>query len=633
MDLPGRHDAHTQDVPLLSPLSRLPPRRLRAHDAPWRTALLISLAGIHIFCNLAVLFVSFHRYRFGFQITKDTWWITDKALLSVVEPFSNILYAITSLLGGWALSHLWSIRLGDNSSAGLAEMQSFQIYQSIPTILSSMRHILRRHYISAQWLYAAVIISAILFQFYTTAIITLITPSISSVEHERNYTFAKEPFMASPGYGTRCSSPQMSSNMTKACLGLTLSGTAFIDIEQFSGKTSHDTVTEVGTSYTTPNRSVSAALLLQYINGTAGGANGSMLFGINLATVERVALESSDIWNSFSFEISIETRLPALTCRCALQDPNTSNISSVNIFGTSYTLLNSIPDLEHGQVTGQVTTDNMTLIISIPSSEYKRNVHCMVKLSLTNSSMSITGVSHNPGTDPESIALRSLIVTSQAPISCPTTYHEIRAFADIWLLGPGWSSNATFGAAALVDFLGAMPVATGGSQYVSGSQSLESYILVMLANGIGAAFSPESMPSDNSSSSPTRRYRLIKSEYVLGITSRWQYIYIVIVILDTLFVLLCASIILSSGWFPDFTDPVTFARAAVYGGSGIAFRNSGDVDDNPLFPPESSVPLVHGEGQDQKLWKERFSLKEIADGNRRILVFEPKAVSETMSLD
>ena len=51
-----------------------------------------------------------------------------------------------------------------------------------------------------------------------------------------------------------------------------------------------------------------------------------------------------------------------------------------------------------------------------------------------------------------------------------------------------------------------------------------------------------------------------------------------------------------------------------------------------MFPPESPVPLVNGEDEDKKLWKECFSLKEVVDGNRRVLVFEPAALAETEDL-
>ncbi|KAJ3480005.1 hypothetical protein NLI96_g8658 [Meripilus lineatus] len=183
MTLPPHEDGRVQHAPLLRSSSRLRPRRLKPHRAPWRTVLLLTLSIFHVACNAGILYVAFQAYRFGSRIGKDSWWITDNLMLQVIEPCSNLLYTITALLGGWAMSHLWSRRLSDHSAAGLAELQSFQIYQSIPTILSSIAHIFSGHYISAQWLYAAVITSAILFQFYTTAIITLITPSIAIVDH------------------------------------------------------------------------------------------------------------------------------------------------------------------------------------------------------------------------------------------------------------------------------------------------------------------------------------------------------------------------------------------------------------------------------------------------------------------
>ncbi|KAJ3486177.1 hypothetical protein NLI96_g4403 [Meripilus lineatus] len=451
--------------------------------------------------------------------------------------------------------------------------------------------------------------------------------------------------MSSPGYGSRCLSSRVPTDVIRACLEITLSGTAFIDAEHFDGSipwTTDSPWVEVDTSYTSPGRFVSAAIPLGPANNH-NFSDGAMLYGINMATVERMSNDTSNIWNSFAFEIDVATRLPALTSQCVRQDPGNTTLSSINIHGTSYTLSTSVPSLQSGEIIGQVTPDNMTLIISIPSSQQPTsNIHCAVNLALQDATLTVIG------TDSAGIPVTAygllLVYPTGDPWKDRQTFtngqkpepHTIREFADFWLSGLGWGSGPTPGAAALVDFLGAMPVGTGGLEPVSGSQSLESYILVMLSNGIGAAFPPETPPvsAEDFASATERSYWFYKSEYFLGITSKWQYVYVGIIILDSVFVILCTITILTFGWFPDFTDPVTFARAAVYSGSGLSSSQDDQYgDEKPMFPPESPVPLVNGEDEDKKLWKECFSLKEVVDGNRRVLVFEPAALAETEDLD
>ncbi|KAJ3486180.1 hypothetical protein NLI96_g4404 [Meripilus lineatus] len=648
MDPAPCDDPHVQHASLLQTSSRRRPHRLKPHKAPWRTVLLLALGVFQVACNVAIIFVASTTYRFGNRIGKESWWITDNLMLSVIEPCSKLLYAITALLGGWAMSHLWCRRLRNHSAAGLAELQSFHIYQSIPTILSSITHFFNGHYISAQWLYAAVITSAVLFQFYTTAIVTLITPSVTIVKHTtRSYYFLERPFMSSSSYGRRCPSLRVTTDAIRACLEITLSGTAFIDAEHFDGSISWESDSpwvEVDTSYTSPGRFVSAAIPLGPVNNH-NFSDGAMLYGINMATVERMSNETSNMWNSFSFEINVSTRLPVLTSQCVRQDPGNTTLSSINIHDTSYTLSTPVPSLTPGTIVGQVTSDNMTLVISIPSSQQPTsNIHCAVNLALQNDvNLTIAGTdsAELPVTATELLLVYPSGVSpgnQKAPTNIPEP-HSIREFADVWLSGLGWSGSPTSSAAALVDFLGAMPVGTGGLEPVFTSQSLESYILVMLSNGIGAAFPPEDQPTSDELGDPTsaleRTYRFYKSEYFLGISSKWQYVYVGIIVLDSVFVILCTATILASGWFPDFTDPVTFARAAVYRDSGSGLSSSQDDQywyEKPVFPPESPVPLVNGEDEDKKLWKECFSLREVVDGSRRVLVFEPAALAETEDL-
>ncbi|KAJ3486181.1 hypothetical protein NLI96_g4405 [Meripilus lineatus] len=450
MDAPPSDDAHVQHIPLLPSSPRPRPRRVKPHKAPGKTALLLVLGVSHIACNVVILFVVFRGYRFGNRIGKDSWWITDNSMLAVLQPCSNILYTVTALLGGWAMSHLWSRRLSSRSAAGLAEMQSFQIYGSIPTILSSIVHIFNGHYISAQWLYAAVIISAILLQFYTAAIVTLITPSPTIVKHPQAYDSVLDaPFMSSQGYGySRCVSPLALPEVVNACREIMLSGTALIDIEHFDGAihwTNQDSPwVEVDTSYSLPGRFVSAAVPLGPYNNY-NFSDGAQLYGINMATVERMS-NIDNIWNSFSFSILVYTHLPILTCLCARQGPATANISSIDIHGTTYMLSTPVPPLEGGQIVAQVTSNNMTLVISIPSSRQPTsNIHCAINLTLQLLELEIVGTSNTGLASMPLGASGTLLVYppfEHQNISEPTP-QPIRDFADVWLQGLGWGSTAT----------------------------------------------------------------------------------------------------------------------------------------------------------------------------------------------
>ncbi|KAJ3486179.1 hypothetical protein NLI96_g4407 [Meripilus lineatus] len=598
-------------------------------------ALLVLLSLIQIGCNVGILYASKHTYRFGARITKETWWISDNRLISVVEPFSKLLHTITALVGGWTISLLWSRRLSQpESTAGLAELQSFSIFESIPTILSSLGHIFHHHYLSAQWLYAAVISCAILFQLYSTAIITLITPSITLVNHPvATYPYTSQEFMSSPGFGYRCQSSSADPNLVRTCLEVTLSGTASIDAETLNGNKSWGNTgpnslwIEIRTSYMTPYFLAGVAVPLGPYNNR-DLSEGAMIYGVNMATVERLADPYSRIWDSLQFALTVTTALPVLTCQCVRQDPGSTTITSITIQGFTYQLPNGVPQLQAGQIIAQVTPDNLTLILSIPPSPGQSgNKHCAINFEFQSADLSLIGTNVQDLYVPDTL----LVYPFGNPWdqrdfanSHRTDRQSMHDFADYWLAGLGWSGNVS--QSALVDHFSALPIGTGELGAYSDVVPLEYYLLAMLLNGISAGFSPEETPDSSSdvASIGQRTFVYNKAEYYLGVTSRWQYFYVAIIILNTCFIAFCLMTILRYGWYPDWTDPVTIAQAML-----CSDPSSESVHPSKSITLERSpLPLVNGKDADEKLWREEFSLVEVVSSDRQFLAFERKGPVE-----
>ena len=195
---------------------------------------ILSLAVFNIVCNVAILCAVFHTFRFGAFITNESWWITDNNLLSVIEFTAKLPAASTVFIGGLAASRLWSSNLEDAlSAAGITEPQSLNVFSSVLAIPRVVSYIIQSRYVSARKPYLLIVLSAILLRFYSTAIVTLLTPALTFVQNPTaTYQFTELPFMTQPGYGNRCNLPYISGNEVQSCLQIMLAGSALVELLQ-----------------------------------------------------------------------------------------------------------------------------------------------------------------------------------------------------------------------------------------------------------------------------------------------------------------------------------------------------------------------------------------------------------------
>ncbi|KAJ3480517.1 hypothetical protein NLI96_g8294 [Meripilus lineatus] len=611
-------------------------RTPRAYRSLSKTFLLIVLSSIHLISNAYILFASFHGIRFGQRIAKDTWRIGDPTLLTCVSFASKLLFIGTTTSGGWAISLLWSRRLIHRvPTAGLAELQSLTIFQSATSIFQSVQHLVSRQYVSSQWLYCVIVVFAILLQFYTTAVITLVTPSIFPTTHlSLNFSFQPLPYMASPVFGNRCSGFSLSNNASESCLGMALAGSALSDAETFS---QHAPPIELGsqswvmanTNFQAPSALIGAALPIGPVNGV-DFSSGVALYGVNTATVVGILsldaaydyIDPNHVLDSIEFEIWVNTTTPQINCTCG---PGDVDDEDVVIRGISYNV-DEIPSLGPGEVVGQVTSDDMYLILSFGGSTTTSPLtHCAVQLNFVHMETAITGGLSSVSFLSYSVVVYP-VVRNASELTLGLRFGEqqsLKAFSDVWLQGLGWSKQPSKSPAAA--FLGEVPIGTDNARSETGVY-LEHHILMMLANGISAGFSKETIDDSNLDKPENRTFNLTKWEYVTQVSSKWQYLFVFIIILDSVFVLGCAGVVLAYGWYPQWTDPVTLLRVALCSSVPVSRSDEHDALHSPVF-------YTNEEEVGSSLWKDRYSLVEVAEGPRRYLAFdiEPGATRRSMT--
>ncbi|KAJ3490422.1 hypothetical protein NLI96_g1437 [Meripilus lineatus] len=534
----------------------------------WRTYLLIILALFALCLDAGVLYVTMRTFRLGldFQL-----WIGfslgDKDIITIINIIAKILEGITALIASWALTQLWSRRLCDGKTgAGLAELQSLSIFQSISTMCKVFIHLIRRRFVSMSSLFALLLFAATALQLYSTAIVTLSVPVLQPVpDPPSSYPYVDLPFMSHPAYGTPCNNAAFSPRHSDACLGNLFISHSMSDIINFqfpdtSANLTHPLWQSFTTSYSN-NKGTQVESHVGPLNHV-DMSEGSILFGQNLATLNSIAmLSQNSTRNATYFSASVNTSLPILTTQCVSLEQS-GTVNQLTIAGSTYDLPTPVPLLEDGFAMGQVTSDNMTLILSLQLDESTANVHCAVRFSIRNGEINVEGsptlTSRQVGGFEDWVGLEALISSGLQPIA---------DFAIVWLTGMGWGSTPSQNGISRFISSAGLTVGTGDTTTTS-ANFIEYYISAMLASGISLGFPSEQWAEADRTqlnlSLSSRDYSLTKTQYFLGARSALRAGLAFIIAFDMVIIVWCLYIVLSGHrWMPDWTNPAALACTSV----------------------------------------------------------------------
>lgn len=543
--------------------------------------------------NVFVAFMAISTKSFGSQVLEpNRWYLSDNNIVTICNIVATVLNIMTMTLATQATSRIWNRRVRSDvgEGAGLAELQTLGIFQSFMTLYTSVMHLLRNRYIGARDLYIFLAFGAIFQHLYTTALVSLINPTLTSVRlPPRSYRFQSLPFMEQPGFGDRCRTLS-NSVYREACLQIMLSGNTLIDVNNYNGRSLRGEIYDgslwagVNITFTTKGF-IAGRLPLGPLNNE-DLSDGSALFGLNIGTIERLISFGTDegaIWDSIHSAVTVKTAVPILTSQCtSLPYAGNTGTRIVHIHCRDYYLLVPVPDLDEGEVTGQVTQDATTLLLSFGDNATSSNIHCAVNLKLTMMNIKLVSDASNElffATIPDDPWKLGDINKLESPQG---DFTPLKNFAKIWLGGLGWSESPT--RSSLATFLGRLPIGSDldPPAYPSDNKFLEYYTLVMLASGISAAFPPETDSNQASTKSSLREFHAQKQEFYIGITTKRQYAFLIILALNAIYLIYFAVEIVSHGWFPDWTDPAWIVQSM-----------NGQISEIPWKLPNSTYREVY----------------------------------------
>ncbi|KAJ3481192.1 hypothetical protein NLI96_g7817 [Meripilus lineatus] len=559
-----------------------------------KTLAFLLLVFFNLGANVTIIVVSIIGFKLGAIIIQDHFPVSDNRAVTVVNTVAKVLSIISVIIGGRAVSHIWSRRLSKpGSSAGLAELQSLTIFQSVVTIYHSIANLSTGKYISARWL------------------------------HLPRYRAVCESYQRRDGFR----SPSMA-------VALDNDSTPWV---------------EADSTFYLPGLIVQAAFPVGPINGR-NLSDGGVLWGVDLATIlgitsipDRFSFPASkSVWDANVFQVNAAAQLPSLQCLCGL---DSNNASRITIHNNQYILSSPINfDIggDAGEIVERLTSDNNTLVLAFtpspPSNITSSITYCAIQLRALNMPFIILGIPSTRFTAVDSTMLvypypsvvsqfSSLLGNASiAPIPLPP-------FAKRWLRGLGWANQPV--PSPIVDILQQYEIGTDSDNGVQPTKLfLEHFILAMVSNGVSASFSDllledgiqAASPSSGPPGSRSIQFEIIKSQYYIGIRGAFQWFFLVIIILDSIFVSICLLIILRDGWYPDFSDPVTLTQVAL---SSSPPSSAGlHADPSIIGKPAQSPISFHNRAKKQvdPLWKEEFSLVESGEGG--FIMFKPQTSEE-----
>ena len=155
-----------------------------------RTYILIICFSITMCSNVLVLYYWIKTQRFGISITDGRWrYIDDGNAIAILGVWAQVLQIFTMLLGGWAISQLWSRQVIDKTEGGtLAELQAMGIFTSAGALAVAWIHLFQSRFSSGNLLRLMIplLIAAFILQYYATAFLTLVVPTFHDVTSVRS---------------------------------------------------------------------------------------------------------------------------------------------------------------------------------------------------------------------------------------------------------------------------------------------------------------------------------------------------------------------------------------------------------------------------------------------------------------
>ena len=563
------------------------------HDA--RSLLASTGALLVVVSNAGILWLYIQTHNFGGTIVRGRWaFFDDGNIIALISLWAKFIEMLTFLLGEWFVSQLWSRRSLKERGAPLVAFQSIWIFGSPETVFDTCSSFYKGRFKSENgarlWGFGILLLCAIILQFYSSAVTTLAIPTLFDIPIQASYPlFSDAVFMSDPLSGTPCTN--YTDNSRDACLADWYVGNAISNIFAFA-KMSYD-----------PARKPLASELRPW-KPTSKIVGGTRIFGLvcsDNAVIEYMTHLTSSV-DAVSATATIPALLPILTIQCAEKEP-TKDITIANV---GYEVPNKFPSISSGQAAAQITINNMTMILAYPATTPSSNTYCAVNLSIPDSSRANINI-YLPLRAAEDEETSDPLVQNELNDDifsiAPVFQQSIFSFASVWLKGMGIGttpsqtpiaqllSNPTFAIKTNISNLLVSTTSLAAEQDHT-LFSLEAYTLVMMADAVSQGFpsfidvgsQKPNIPEDTTAS---QHFEYTIRNYYIGARSKAKLFACFVLLLNSVFVIVCLCTLALYGWLPDWSDPAVLACTALTAGrlNGNAFVNctvntTGEVRDN-----------------------------------------------------
>ncbi|KAK7686641.1 hypothetical protein QCA50_010241 [Cerrena zonata] len=548
-------------------LNRLLKRNIRIYGA-------CVFALIGIMSNLLILVV----YSLTFSFPRHSGFVNN--IITLVGVWAKVLESITVLLTGWALSQKWSRTLdasGSTVGANFTGLQSLDIFASFGTLLQTTYSLVteRRHSTSIGTVsFVSCIVSAFILQLYPTAVTTLAVPILWNAT-KSSYFPPAGPFMSNHLSGTPCAAEEF--QRQKHCLGDWNAVTAASNVLTLKQSLPSFSQRPNGYSESPFQSTPSSSWVLQTYNPVEQyqyrmvGQNYGLVGGVLDALYsDLIGVDPTGIFTQ------VPTSLPVLYCFCAPMD-QASHQTRIVIAGVTYEVPIPIPILKIGTIAAQVTTNDMSLIMTYPSTSPSFNVHCALNLSITDpDNYSLTQISFwqppeaFPNSSPRSIVFADAFLSKYDELRIQK---PIKTFADVWLKSLGWGAQPSRN---YVDAIVGTPLLFHDNAS-DPAVPFELYSMVMMIDAVNRGFPTFREVETEVPIPQLASAQYVITQYHIGARTATRLLSCGVLVLDILVLIWCLRIILvGEEWLPDWSDPVALACTAIASPSiPVCKQNSG----------------------------------------------------------
>ena len=515
---------------------------------PIFTYIAIFLSSLVVTTNLSILIIYMKTWSFGPSITYSTFY-NDANIVTAIGLWAKVSEALTITLTGWALTQMWSRDLIQGGTAsGFFGLQALNMFSSLGSLFRTIYCLARGRYSPGTWpmSYVPWILSACILQLYPTAITTLAVPIVWSTMHTSSYPISSAPFMS----------------VTPTDLGLFCD--RYISDEACLRDHYLWQAAAGALRCQLDDITMSPSVTWRYGNITVGDHNWFVFVGGNRFIFNTILdLYFSDPNGSpIRLAATVPAKIPVLSAQCGTINHQADNRSSISIARTVYEVPIPIPVLETGTIAAQITTDNVTLIITYPSPIESTNVHCALNISMFDSDVSSFYVSLPQTGYGDDAEFKSGVLPDftwrTLPESVRLYQTPIKDSVDRWLELVGWSATPN-----LTPISEAVSHFSLGTNYERDNGApLELCTAQMLIDALSHGF-PGPSTNGTSSESLTAEWQSFtydKEQYYIGARTTTRILSCIVIALDTLIVIWSLLTIIGvERWLPDWSDPVTLA--------------------------------------------------------------------------